>query len=63
MRKRVARNISLPVDLEHFVLRLVESGRYATASEVVRAALRLLERDEQSRGGLGSAPHAPPDRV
>ena len=47
MRKRIARNISLPADLEHFVLRLVETGRYATASEVVRAALRLLERDEQ----------------
>jgi antitoxin ParD1/3/4 len=34
-------------ELERFVLQKVESGRYENASEVVRAALRTLEREEQ----------------
>jgi len=34
-------------ELDHFVLAKVESGRYENASEVVRAALRTLEREEQ----------------
>jgi antitoxin ParD1/3/4 len=34
-------------DLESFVLAKVESGRYENASEVVRAALRTLEHEEQ----------------
>lgn len=41
------RNVNLTDDLESFVLEKVESGRYENASEVVRAALRALERDEQ----------------
>ncbi len=40
-------NISLTPELEHFVAKKVKSGKYQTASEVVREALRLLEaRDE-----------------
>jgi antitoxin ParD1/3/4 len=40
-------NISLTPELEQFVTRKVESGKYQTASEVVREGLRLLlERDE-----------------
>ena len=41
------RNVNLTDDLESFVLEKAESGRYENASEVVRAALRALERDEQ----------------
>ena len=41
------RNVNLTDELEHFVLKKVKSGRYENASEVVRAALRILEREEQ----------------
>lgn len=41
------RNVNLTDELERFVLAKVESGRYENASEVVRAALRTLEREEQ----------------
>jgi antitoxin ParD1/3/4 len=41
------RNVNLTNELDRFVLDKVESGRYENASEVVRAALRTLERDEQ----------------
>lgn len=42
-------NVSLTPELEKFVATKVESGRYTSASEVVREALRLLEREEKSR--------------
>src|SRR6185437_9083901 len=41
------RNINLTNELDQFILTKVEAGRYGNASEVVRAALRTLERDEQ----------------
>ena len=41
------RNVNLTDELDNFVLAKVESGRYENASEVVRAALRTLEREEQ----------------
>ena len=41
------RNVNLTDELDRFVLQKVESGRYENASEVVRAALRPLEREEQ----------------
>lgn len=41
-------NVHLTQELEQLVQRRVESGRYGSASEVVRDALRLLaDRDEQ----------------
>jgi len=40
------RNVNLTDELDGFVLARVESGRYENASEVVRAALRTLEREE-----------------
>jgi len=36
-------NVSLTPQLEKMVAERVESGRYASASEVIREALRLLE--------------------
>jgi antitoxin ParD1/3/4 len=41
------RNVNLTDELDRFVLAKVESGRYENASDVVRAALRTLEREEQ----------------
>jgi antitoxin ParD1/3/4 len=41
------RNVNLTDELDRFVLSKIESGRYENASEVIRAALRSLERDEQ----------------
>jgi len=41
------RNVNLTDELDSFVLSRIENGRYENASEVVRAALRMLERDER----------------
>lgn len=41
------RNVNLTDELDRFVVKKVKSGRYENASEVVRAALRTLEREEQ----------------
>ena len=41
------RNVSLPEKLDQFITAKVESGDYANASEVMRTALRLLEREER----------------
>lgn len=42
-------NVSLTPELEAFVREKVDSGRYTSSSEVVREALRLLEREERWR--------------
>jgi antitoxin ParD1/3/4 len=42
-------NVSLTPELEKFVAVKVDSGRYTSASEVVREALRLLEEHDRSR--------------
>jgi antitoxin ParD1/3/4 len=42
-------NVSLTDELEKFVSAKVESGRYNSASEVVREALRLLEEHDHAR--------------
>jgi len=49
MTERQTRNVSLPPDQNAFVDELVASGRYRTASEVVRDSLRLLEEVEHRR--------------
>ncbi len=41
------RNVNLTDELALFVATKVASGRYDNASEVVRASLRALEREEQ----------------
>ncbi len=67
MTTRKTMNVSLTPELERSVAERVASGRYRTASEVVRAALRMLEKEEKeelhhesrprsrSRGGGGDA--------
>ena len=42
-------NVSLTTELEKFVSAKVDSGRYNSASEVDREALRLLEEHDQTR--------------
>ena len=42
-------NVSLTPELERFVKDLADSGRYRSASEVVRAAVRLLQEHEAER--------------
>ena len=42
-------NVSLTPELDRFVAGKVESGRYTSASEVVREALRLLEEHDSAR--------------
>ena len=47
MPYRKSRNVSLTPELEALVDQKVASGRYRSASEVVRAALRLLDERER----------------
>ena len=42
-------NVSLTPALEGFVAEKVQSGRYTSASEVIRETLRLLEERDQMR--------------
>jgi len=42
-------DVSLTPELENFVESKVVSGRYTSASEVVREALRLLEQHDKAR--------------
>ena len=56
MTTRKTMNVSLTPELELAVAERVASGRYRTASEVVRAALRLLEKEERE----GLRPEPPP---
>ena len=68
-------NVSLTKELEQLVTAKVKTGRYLSASEVVREALRLLdERDQlykmrleelrkEIRKGLESGPSTPFDVV
>lgn len=41
------RNVNLTQELDNFITAKIENGRYENASEVVRAALRNLEREEK----------------
>lgn len=45
------RNVSLTAELNTFIRAQVASGHYQNASEVVRAALRLLLQQAQSASG------------
>lgn len=48
-------SITIGSQLDDFVGKLIESGRYGSTSEVVRSALRLLERQESQLAALRSA--------
>ena len=49
MANRTTVNISLTPELGAFLQSRVASGRYQTASEVVREALRLMEQKDELR--------------
>lgn len=46
MTRQVCKNVSITPEMDRFIAERVTSGRYQNASEAVRAALRVLERDE-----------------
>lgn len=48
-------SVTIGLQLDEFVSRLIESGRYNSTSEVVRSALRLLEHQENQAEALRSA--------
>lgn len=48
MAARKTKNISLTPRLEKYVAQKVASGRYQSASEVVREAIRIMEQHERS---------------
>ena len=49
MPRRISQNVSLTPELDRFIQAQVASGRYQTTSEVIRAALRLLEEQMEDR--------------
>ena len=48
-------SVTIGPQLDNFVSKLIESGRYGSTSEVVRSALRLLERQESQLTALKNA--------
>ncbi|NWN91360.1 type II toxin-antitoxin system ParD family antitoxin [Marinobacter adhaerens] len=51
-------SVTIGAPLDDFVGKLIESGRYGSTSEVVRSALRLLERQESQLAALRQAVEA-----
>lgn len=50
----MAKNTSITLDdhFDDFVMKLIQSGRYGSASDVIRSALRLLETQESKLNTL-----------
>ena len=55
MIERRVVTVSLTPELHAFVRALVSSGRYGSVSEVTRAGLRLLQREEAAQGHAAPA--------
>jgi antitoxin ParD1/3/4 len=51
-------SVTIGPQLDDFVAKMLESGRYGSTSEVVRSALRLLERQENQTAALKRAVEA-----
>jgi antitoxin ParD1/3/4 len=45
----MATSYSIGKHFEEFIASLIESGRYSTASEIIRDGLRMIEEREQDR--------------
>lgn len=60
--QRTSLNVSLTPELSAFIAAELSSGRYQTASEVVRAGLRVLQDAERAKPGPAGAvpPRAAP---
>ena len=56
-------NVSLTAELEEFVAKKVKTGRYQSASEVIRAGLRLLEDRDQAHHFMASTPGQLEDKL
>lgn len=56
MPQRFSRNISLSAELDAFIAERLGAGEYGNASEVVRAGLRLLRRQERALAPGGNWP-------
>ncbi|MEH2922265.1 type II toxin-antitoxin system ParD family antitoxin [Samsonia erythrinae] len=48
-------SITIGEQLDDFVTKLIDSGRYSSTSEVIRSALRLLEQQEFKTEALKKA--------
>lgn len=48
-------SVTIGAELDEFVAKLITSGRYGSTSEVMRSALRLLERQENQTAALKRA--------
>ncbi|WP_439898626.1 type II toxin-antitoxin system ParD family antitoxin [Photobacterium damselae] len=56
-------SVTIGSQLDEFVGQLIATGRYGSTSEVVRSALRLLERQEKQTTALKMAIEAGEQRV
>lgn len=62
MPNRISHNVSLTPELSRFIGGQIASGRYQSTSEVVRAALRLLQDQEIPQAGQPRPARAPRGR-